>query len=392
MSDAIRSDQTNPKPPVVWLEGVLDYFNISFPHGPDDPRRIGFGVARQMVGLYLLEMLMKYGLDHVNTPYNRNHNLLGLFNKLPEASRHAVESKYTQILSNRVSEAWDFASSVSSFLEYLGDDPMNESRYFWAGRKRPHNMSIMFLQELLQPLLYAFFIGLHSYPEGNPLEERYDTKFISLEGSLNEQEEREREDPPEKNMERDGKQIPVGKFWLEGLLTSFTVPFPHKSGDPRSLGFQISQRIVGLYLVEMLLKYALDDLGTEFGHHHKLYELFQLLPRARRRSVGRMYHKILGNQVPSTWDYAMTAESLLQHLGRNPITECRYFWEQQAEVIHLSPGPLMPLIYALFIELHSYPYAGLMSKRYDTIFLRFEEYELYSTKFLRSERSMKEHC
>ena len=193
-------------------------------------------------------------------------------------------------------------------------------------------------------------------------------------------------------MERDGKQIPVSKFWMEGLLVHFNVPFPHESRDPRSLGFQIGQRIVGLYLVEMLLKYALDDLGTEFGHHHNLYGPFELLPRARRRSTERMYHRILGNRVRSTWDYAMTAKSLLHHLGSNPITECRYFWEQQAPVIHLSPGPLMPLIYALFIELHGYPYSGHMSKRYDTSFLRFEEYERHSMEFWRLGRSMKEPC
>ena len=47
--------------------------------------------------------------------------------------------------------------------------------------------------------------------------------------------------------------------WLEGLLAYFRLPFPHESEDPRSLGFQVGQRVIGLFLTEMLLKYALDD-------------------------------------------------------------------------------------------------------------------------------------
>ena len=48
----------NPKPAVVWLEGILDYFNMPFPHEPEDPREIGFGIGRQIVGLYLSEMIL----------------------------------------------------------------------------------------------------------------------------------------------------------------------------------------------------------------------------------------------------------------------------------------------------------------------------------------------
>ena len=48
------------KPPVVWLEGTLDYFNAPFPHGQDDPRRNGFAIGAQIIGLYLAEMLLQY--------------------------------------------------------------------------------------------------------------------------------------------------------------------------------------------------------------------------------------------------------------------------------------------------------------------------------------------
>ena len=362
----------NRKPSVVWLEGVLDYFNVPSPHEPEDFRNTGFGVGSQIVGLYLVEMLLKHALDDLNKPYDHSHNLLDLFGELPEPSRWAVESKYSQLLSDGVSEAWDFASSVASFLEYLGDDPITDSRYFWE-RERPHDISIVFFRGLLRQLVYAMFIALHDYPEGSPLEKRYDTNFISFEDSLKDREEREQKDPPEPNTERANKRVTPSIFWLEGLLDYFNVPFPHESGDPRCLGFQVGQRMIGLYLVEMLLKYALDDLNRQFGRSHNLYSLFKKLPRPRRRAVGKMYDKVMYNRVSSTWDYARSVESLLQYSGDNPITESRYFWEQDGKPVPLSPEPLMPLVYALFIELHGYPHDSPILKRHETVFLPFED-------------------
>ena len=72
-----------------------------------------------------------------------------------------------------------------------------------------------------------------------------------------------------------GKSMKPVIFWLEGVLTFFNVPFPHDRDDPRRLGFNVGQQIVGLYLTEMLLKYALDHSGASHGQHHNLHELFQ---------------------------------------------------------------------------------------------------------------------
>ena len=365
----MEGQHSNQKPSVVWLEGVLDYFNAASPHEPEDYRNIGFGVGRQIVGLYLTEMLLKHALDDLNQPYGHSHSLHDLFNALPRPHRNAVESKYSAILSGSVSEIWDFASSVASFLEYLGDDPMTDSRYFWE-RSRPHDISIVFSNTSLRLLIYALFVALHDYPEEGQYQKRYDTKFISFEDSL-----RDQNDPPERNAERDGKRITASIFWLEGLLDYFNVPFPHESKDPRTLGFQVGQRMIGLYLAEMLLKYALDDLNREFSRSHNLYSLFEKLPRPRRRAVASKYDEIMCNRVSSTWDYARSVESLLQYSGDNPLTETRYFWEARPrhEAIPLSPGPIMPLVYALFIELHGYPQDGALRKRHQTVFLPFED-------------------
>ena len=92
----------------------------------------------------------------------------------------------------------------------------------------------------------------------------------------------------------------------------------------------VHQQIVGLYLAEMLLKYALDHSGASHGQHHNLHELFRNLSRQRRRAVERQYTKILNSTMASALDVAETVESLLRYLGQNAITDTRYFWE---------PGP-----------------------------------------------------
>ena len=356
---------------VVWLEGVLDYFNAPFPHDNDDPRRLGYDIGRQLIALYLAEMLLKHALDDLNVSYDRIHSLRELFRALPESSRGSVESKYSEILSGSVAETWDFERSVASFLDYLGDDPMTDSRYFWE-RDRPHDISIVFFPTALRPLIYALFVALHGYPEKGQYEKQFDTNFISFEESLNEREGRRRGEPPTQDMERADRRIKPHKFWLEGLLEYFNAPFSHDSGDPRTLGFQVGQRVIGLYLAEMLLKYALDELKREFGRSHNLYSLFKRLPRPRRRAVAKKYEEILYNRVSSTWDYAISVESLLRYSGDNPLTDTRYFWEARRRAIPLSPGPLMPLVYALFIELHGYPQGGPLTRRHKTVFLPFE--------------------
>ena len=143
------------------------------------------------------------------------------------------------------------------------------------------------------------------------------------------------------------------------------------------MGFFVGQQIIGLYIIEMLLKYALDA-GAPHGQHHNLHELFRNLSRPRRRAVERKYTEILNSEVESEWDIAKTAESLLQYLGENAITDTRYFWEPDRNHVgkHASilfaPRMLRPLVYALFVVLHNYPSKPIV-KRYDTTFRSLAE-------------------
>ena len=60
-------------------------------------------------------------------------------------------------------------------------------------------------------------------------------------------------------------------LWMEGLLTNFALPFPYDDlNDPRRMGFGVGQQIVGLYLTEMLLKYALDNSGVSHDSEQRV--------------------------------------------------------------------------------------------------------------------------
>ena len=170
-------------PDIRFTMGALDYFNTPVPAQPDDYRRMGVVIGRQIVGLYIVEILLKRALVEEGIQPPHHHGLLELFRDLPGPKRQAAESKYQEILVHRVEDGWDFQKSVESFLEYLGNNPITDTRYFWD---RPHTgpMSIIFLADALSPLIDALFIALHGYPQGGALTPRFNTRFRSLEDSM----------------------------------------------------------------------------------------------------------------------------------------------------------------------------------------------------------------
>ena len=173
------------KPNIVWMEGLLNLFNAPFPHKPHDPRELGFKIGRQIIGLYIVEMLLKYALDTHGTGHGENHDLPELFRNLPRKRRLAVEKKYRQILNSRTEWTWDVARSVDSLLRYLGKNAITDTRYFWEpGRNHvAEHASILIMPETIHSLIYALFIVLHDYPS-QPIVKRYETTFRSLKDSL----------------------------------------------------------------------------------------------------------------------------------------------------------------------------------------------------------------
>ena len=365
------------KPHIFWLEGLLTKFNAPFPYDDaDDPRRFGFSVGQQIVGLYLAEMLLKYALDHSGASHGQHHNLHELFRNLSRQRRRAVERKYIKILNSTMASALDVAETLDSILCYLGENAITDTRYFWEP-SRSHiseQASILFAPDLINPMINALFIVLHNYPS-KPIKKRYDTTFQSLAESLKGSSDID----PHPSQSLVGKSMKPDVVWLEGVLDCFNASFPYDDADdPRRLGFVVGQQIVGLYLAEMLLKYALDHSGVSYDLHHNLHRLFIDLPELHRDAVERKYTEILNSTTASVWDVAATVDSLLRYLGQDAITDTRYFWEprrshisEQASIL-FAPEMINPLVYALFIVLHNYP-SEPIKKRYDTIFQSLTE-------------------
>ena len=178
--------------------------------------------------------------------------------------------------------------------------------------------------------------------------------------------------------------------WMEGLLTLFDASFPHEHDDPRSMGFRLGQQVVGLYIIEMLLKYALDDSGNSHGQHHNLHELLRNLSRPRRRAVERKYKEILNSESSWAWDVAETADALLRYLGNNAITDTRYFWEPDRTTrasmrrSYSRPG-CSARSSTLWIVLHNYPSKPIV-KRHDTTFVSLAESLKQDQQRLQSEQ------
>ena len=125
-SGGIQPDRQNEikKPDKDWLIGLRHYFKRQFPGGQDDPRRLGFAIGSQIVGLYLAEMLLKYALDARSIRYPDDHNLEGLFRQLPVADQAKLRTCHERILHSQPGHAWDFERSIDSLLGYFTAEPV----------------------------------------------------------------------------------------------------------------------------------------------------------------------------------------------------------------------------------------------------------------------------
>ena len=141
------------------------------------------------------------------------------------------------------------------------------------------------------------------------------------------------------------------------------------ASDPRRLGLAIGRQIIGLYFLEILLKYA----HRRFPHGHNLDHLYSSLPKLKRQEVEDKYQELLAAGIEETWDFARTADTFFDYLGKNPITEARYFWEDQFrrpedEPFILGNDILATLIAAVFIALHKFPEKDKSRPRFKTRF------------------------
>ena len=179
---------------------------------------------------------------------------------------------------------------------------------------------------------------------------------------------------------------------MTGVLAYFNAPVQH---DPRQAlgagaGVNVGRQIIGLYIVEVLLKHALANAGEKQRYTHDLHDLFMKLTSQQRCAVEKKYTELLNTAKDTAWDVAETVDSLLRYLGKNAITDTRYILEPglhhavEGASITVDPEMLRPLIYALFNVLHEYP-LETMEKRYDTTFEPLTEFIKQDMKRAKSE-------
>ena len=152
------------------ITGFLNYFNARYPRRGHDHREFGWNLGRQLVAQYLAEILLKcaYAKLHNDTfPYTQN--LAYLFQKLPNSKRRVVEKKYKYLLNSEVEWTFELFETVESFLAFLGDNPITETRYYCDIHNSSNTIGVHGFQGLKdpdghRPLIYALYIVLHGYP------------------------------------------------------------------------------------------------------------------------------------------------------------------------------------------------------------------------------------
>lgn len=362
-------------PTIGWLEGLLPLLDAPFPFEDGDPRKFGFQLGRQVIALYTIELALKYELEKHGQAIGTHHNLRVLFQKLPSKRRSLVEKQYTEILKNRVSRTFDIARSIRAFLQYLGSNPITNTRYFWEpGRSHlAAHASILIMPDILRHLLYSMLIALHDYPS-SPLPKRYDTEFLRLRDALN-------QDTKDAHAERhhivDNNPRP-NIVWMEGMLSLFEAPFPYDNEDRRTIGFGVGRQIIALYLIEIILKCAQNDLAILRRSRHNLASLFHHLSPQQKAHSETTYRELVNSNTEWDWDIAESVEALLNYLGKSAFTDTRYFWDPRRThtapdvSILVMPDTLRNLLYALFISLHNYP-SEPITKRFDTTFRSLDD-------------------
>ncbi len=165
---------------LYYLDGLALYAEAECPEDAQLPAvRMGWGIGRQIISQYVVEMLLQARLALLGTRRTETHNLSHLYRMLPETDRDAVEDTYKWILNAEVEWTWDVYETVFSFLNFLGANPITKTRYPWQQKHE----GTLYSPSSYRALVYALFIALHGYPVRDALQKRFDTEFRSFKES-----------------------------------------------------------------------------------------------------------------------------------------------------------------------------------------------------------------
>ena len=162
---------------LFYLDGLALYADAVC---PEDERsksiQIGWGIGRQMISQYVVEMLLQVRLIQLGTSRTETHNLARLYRRLPQQDKDSVEEVYKTLLNAEVPWTWNVYETVASFLDFLGTNPIKSTRYPW---QQTHE-GTLYSPSSYRALVYALFIGLHNYPFRESPDKRFDTEFRSF--------------------------------------------------------------------------------------------------------------------------------------------------------------------------------------------------------------------
>ena len=152
MNDTKRREFFNKY--LFYLDGLALYADAEC---PEDQRRgsiqMGWGMGRQIISQYVVEMLLQARLVHLSVRRTETHNLARLYRRLPQEDRDRVEGVYKRLLNAEAQWTWDVYETVTSFLDFLGTNPHQEREIPLAAEARRHTVLPIQLQGArLRPL------------------------------------------------------------------------------------------------------------------------------------------------------------------------------------------------------------------------------------------------
>ena len=129
---------------LYFSEGMLDYCQAPCPFGdPNDVRRVGWNMGRQIICQHVVELALKSELARHQRAVPKHHDLGAIFKALPRRRRKKAEDIYQQVLKFRVQWTWDVFRTIKSFLDFLGERPTVETRYYFEeGAKSKSNLTV----------------------------------------------------------------------------------------------------------------------------------------------------------------------------------------------------------------------------------------------------------
>ena len=113
---------------LFYLDGLALYADAECPTEEKPFIRMGWGIGRQMVSQYVVEMLLRIRLEAQGVHGTETHNLASLYGRLPENDANAVENVYKRILNAEVAWTWDVYETVASFFDFLGRNPIKHTQ------------------------------------------------------------------------------------------------------------------------------------------------------------------------------------------------------------------------------------------------------------------------